>query len=269
MGEARQVDEDVEVRQAARDLDHDRYLAALLSPKAARPDLMTIAAFHGEVSRVPLSVHEPTIGAIRLQWWRDVIDNRGAGGAPGSPVADSLQRLLSADDAAVEDAASVIDAYEELLHPGALSRPGAVEAFATMGQGSAFRWAARRLGAEAPQQSELIGAAAQAYGRVQLMRALPGLLRRGHNPFVVPQSGDWEMITGTLLARARAALAEVRRDARLGGPSIRDAILPVALVEPYLTALEGLGSKLTDEQAMISPLTRVWRIYAAKRLRRF
>ncbi len=269
MGEATQVDFEGEVRQAARDLDYDRYLAALLSSSRARADLMTIAAFHGEISRVPLAVHEPTMGAIRLQWWRDVIDNRGAGEAPGSPVADSVQRLLAADDEAVEDARAMIDAYEELLHPGALSRPGAVEAFATMAQGSAFRWAARRLGALAPNQSELIGASAQAYGRAQLLRALPGLLRQGHNPFVTPQSGDWGMITGVLLARTRKAIAEVRRLAPLAPVAIRDVILPVALVEPYLAALERLGSKLIDEQATISPLTRVWRIYVAKRLRRF
>lgn len=269
MGETTQVVAEDGVREAARDLDYDRYLAALLSPKVARLDLMTIAAFLGEIARVPVVVHEPTIAAIRLQWWRDVIENRGSGEAPGSPVAEGVQRLLCADDAAVEDAISIVDAYEELLHPGALSRPGAVEAFATMGQGAAFGWAARRLGIGAASGSELIRAASQAYGRVQLIRALPGLLRRGHNPFVAPNTGDWEMITGVLIARTRNAMAEVRRLAPLAPAAIRDVILPVALVEPYLAALEGLGSKLIDEQATISPLTRVWRIYVAKRLGRF
>ena len=44
------------VRAAARSLDRDRYLAALLSPRSARSDLIALAAFMGEVARIPLTV---------------------------------------------------------------------------------------------------------------------------------------------------------------------------------------------------------------------
>ena len=76
------------VRAAARELDYDRYLAALLAPRRARDDLMALAAFHGEIARIPLTVREPAIGDIRLQWWRDAL-RTPAGTATGNPVADA------------------------------------------------------------------------------------------------------------------------------------------------------------------------------------
>lgn len=264
MPDQREVDAAAEVRRAARELDHDRYLAALLAPSSARDPLLTIAAFHGEIARIPASVHEPTIAAIRLQWWRDALEDPSSA-ATGSPVADAMRRALLAKE--IEPAAplAIIDAYEALLHPGSLAAPEAITAFADAGQGAAFRMAARVLGAAAGEDVSLMTAAAQCYGRVQLLRALPILLDKGHNPLDGGASVDWEPVLGS----ARAELAVVRRLAPLASATMLQAILPVALVEPYLKALEGLGSKLASEQATISPLSRVWRIYLGKRLRRF
>ena len=76
------------VRIAARAFERDRYLAALLAPRTLRDDLIAIAAFAGEIGRIPTMVSEPMIGRIRLQWWRDVID--AGDRATGNPVADAL-----------------------------------------------------------------------------------------------------------------------------------------------------------------------------------
>ena len=269
MAEARRVDEEAEVREAARLLDHDRYLAALLAPRHARDDLLLIAAFHGEIARVPASVREPTIGAIRLQWWRDLIDGGNADDATGSPVADRLCRAIAGGRVSAGEATSIIDAYEELLHPAALTHPGAVEAFCDAGQGAAFRLAAGVLGCANEHAAAVINAAAQSYGRVQLLRTLPILLSKGHDPFGSGAHVDWAQIASPLLAEARASLAEALRLAPLSSATMLQAILPVALVEPYLRALQGLGSKIAFEQATISPLSRVWRIWFAKRRGRF
>jgi len=45
-------------------------------------------------------------------------------------------------------------------------------------------------------------------------------------------------------------------------------LLPLALVEPYLAALEGVGSHVADQRADISPITRVWRLLKASTLGR-
>src|SRR5688572_31978227 len=111
------------VRGEARDLDHDRYLAALLAPAPARDALMTLAAFHGEIARIPTNVREPAMGAIRLQWWRDALGGDAAAEPTGSPVADRLRHTIESGVLPLAEVLSIIDAYETLLQPGALAEP--------------------------------------------------------------------------------------------------------------------------------------------------
>ena len=60
-----------EVRQLARTFQYDRYIAALLLPRRHREALIVLAAFAGELQRIPFLVSEPMMAAIRFQWWRD------------------------------------------------------------------------------------------------------------------------------------------------------------------------------------------------------
>ena len=55
------------VRNAARSHAPDFYLSALLAPRSVRSDLVTLAAYLGEIARVPLTASEPALGAIRTQ----------------------------------------------------------------------------------------------------------------------------------------------------------------------------------------------------------
>lgn len=267
--DAKLREEEAAARAAARDLDYDRYLAALLAPRSARGVLMAIAAFHGEIARIPATVREPAMGEIRLQWWREALADVPAQEATGAPLADRLRRAIAAGLLAEQELASIIDAYAQLLHPGAVHDASAVDAFADASQGAAFRLAARALGsAETPASAALIKAAARAYGRVQLLRALPALLSKGRNPLSDSAAVDWGGTLNPLLSDTRACLAEVRRSMALA-PATMPAVLPAALVEPYLAALEGLGPNIVFEQATISPLSRVWRILQARWRGRF
>ncbi|MEE9547382.1 MAG: squalene/phytoene synthase family protein, partial [Hyphomicrobium sp.] len=42
------------------------------------------------MARIPLTVSEPMMGEIRLQWWRDALVNLRSGTATGSPIADTV-----------------------------------------------------------------------------------------------------------------------------------------------------------------------------------
>jgi 15-cis-phytoene synthase len=152
------------VRGEARDLDHDRYLAALLAPAPARDALMTVAAFHGEIARIPTNVREPAMGAIRLQWWRDALGGDAAAEPTGSPVVDRLRHDIDSGALPLAEVLSIIDAYETLLQPGALAEAAAIDGFLEESQGAAFRLSARILGVEDGEAREIVGVAAQAYG---------------------------------------------------------------------------------------------------------
>ena len=67
---------------------------------------------------------------------------------------------------------------------------------------------------------------------------------------------------------ARLSLQEAQTLARSAPSALLPAILPLALVEPYLTALESQGAGHEGEIVDIAPLTRVWRLWSAKILGR-
>lgn len=67
-----------------RGLDGDLYLCHIFAPAAHRDRLLTLYHLYADIARVPFDVSEPMLGAIRLQWWRDLITatNKTASGAP-------------------------------------------------------------------------------------------------------------------------------------------------------------------------------------------
>lgn len=76
-----------------RTSDYDRYLTALSAPEPARARLLALYAFHAELAALPLSVSDPTIGFIRLAWWREVLAEMREG-KPARPheVAQAIAR---------------------------------------------------------------------------------------------------------------------------------------------------------------------------------
>jgi len=83
--------------------DRDRYLALLFSPASTRNGLAAIAAFNLELARAASEISESMLGLVRLQWWREAVEEIAAGGATRRhPVVDALSeatrtRRLSAD----------------------------------------------------------------------------------------------------------------------------------------------------------------------------
>jgi phytoene synthase len=61
------------IRESVAREDHDRYLTALFAPEPRRADLLVLYAFNTEVAKIRESVSESMLGAIKLQWWRDII----------------------------------------------------------------------------------------------------------------------------------------------------------------------------------------------------
>src|SRR5258707_10959945 len=53
--------------------DHDRFQTVLFAPAARREALFALYAFNHEIARVRERVSEPTLGRIRLEWWREII----------------------------------------------------------------------------------------------------------------------------------------------------------------------------------------------------
>jgi phytoene synthase len=258
----------------------DRYLAALLAPPGQRGALLAVAAFSAELSRIPLRiVHEPAMGEMRLQWWRDAV-TLPPELRTGHPVADAVRVAARSHDLPADLLEALIDGRSLLLHDTSLPTEGSLRDLLWKTEGALFALAARIAGL--PEGADLRAAcmaAGEAYGMARLLLGLPQTLATGRIHVAKAQLESAGLSAEDLLARADdprigallvASSAQIFRN--LDGVrryfsalprAKRTVFLPLALVGPYLRALERLGGALHREEARIVPLTRVRRIAAA------
>lgn len=76
--------------------DPDRFRAAMAAPASKRAILFPIYAANVEISRAPWVTQEPMIAEMRLQWWRDVMEQIVEGtDVRRHEVATPLSKILS------------------------------------------------------------------------------------------------------------------------------------------------------------------------------
>lgn len=229
--------------------DPDRFLAVMAAPVGARAQLFPLYAFNLEIARAPWVAQEPLIAEMRLQWWRDVVENAASGAARAHEVAGPLHDLIRDFGLPVEVLDRLIaarrwDIYRE-PHDGAAGLTAYLD-----DTGGGLMWlAARALGA--PEGAEY---AVRAYGwataAALYLRAVPELAARGRQP--MPDG----LTTRDLARFGLERLAMARKARRLVPKEVAPALLAGWQAEPLLRqALAGAGSALE-----LSPFRRRWRL---------
>jgi 15-cis-phytoene synthase len=268
------------VRTAARDHAFDDYLVALLAPRALRADLLALAAYFGDIARIPLTVGAPGLGEIRLQWWRDAIE-RGSGG--GHPVADALVDAASRRAWSVAILLQPLDAHAVELYADPLPGEAAFEAYLSGIEGARLALQAQCWGVA---QSDDVQSALESAGRtlslVRLLRRFPLLVSKGRLPFPATRFPDsWpgdlsedageralRTVVNTLLIEAENRLTETRLQLGRIPVAARQPFLSLALARPYLRALRRPGYNPLRQVADVSPITRVSTLWLAHMLGR-
>lgn len=269
------------VAAAARAGEPDRYLAALLAPPSARDGLLALAAFAAEISRVPfIAASEPVVGEIRLQWWRDALAPSEDSVLTGNPTADALRAAVACHGLPRALLLDLIEARSADVAREVMADEAALRDYLWKSEGSLFALAVCIVAPDAWVEGRAAAAACgQAYGSARLLLGLGHALARGRVP--LPQTrleaagvsqeallagdadGNAAGLLTTLREEARMDVAIARRHVAKLPREARPAFLPLALVGPYLRALERPGRNLLREQTEIAPLTRVVRIAAA------
>lgn len=226
----RAIDENLTA--TARSWEPDRYLAALLAAAQHRQALVILAAFLAEIRKVPFTVSDPTLAAIRLQWWRDALE---AGTASGHPVADALTELCKTRPIEPGKFSQLIDAEEESWSE---ARP------ASERERLAFRLSAEVAGAE-------INSSHDAF-----LRTAAGLYAAARAPASLPPPD------------AATDLATLKRLFPKLSPALRNVFLPLAVVRPHLRALQSGPKESNRLNSGLTPFGRAYRIAQAHLLRR-
>lgn len=261
--------------------DKDRFLATLFLPAAARPHAFAIHAFNAEVAAVRERANEPLAGEVRLQWWRDALAGRAAGGTAGHPVAAALLATIEEQALPLGPFQRLIEVREFDLYDDPMPSTAAFDAYVRLSASSLFELTGRLLIGESAAFNAAAGHAGLAYGIAGLLRALPLHASRGQiylpadllaRHGVDPES----LLGGRTTPELLAALAEMRGKAR-GHlkeldrllPSLpaeaRPAFLPLALADAYLARMERRGYDPFATPVEISQLRRQWKLWRAAR----
>lgn len=195
--------------------DPDRFLAAMAAPPEARAILFPIYAFNVEISRAPWLTGEAGIAEMRLQWWRDALEEIAAGKpVRRHEVTDPLCELLDAEGAALLD--RLIQARRWDIYSDPFESMEHFDEYLDATAGNPSWVAARALGTAEGESA--LRDVAWAGGLANWFRAVPELAARGRWPLpdVRPEAVDALAEKGLeRLRRGRGRLPERARPALL------------------------------------------------------
>ena len=268
---------------AARDGEPDRFAAALLAPEPQRQALLAIAAFSAELRRIPVSVKEPMMGEVRLQWWRECI---AAQTVSGNPIADALIAAVDAYSLPRPALLGMVEARAFDLYADPMPDAASLRGYLARTEAAPFELALRVLGRVADDNdAALIADAGRAYGLARILSDLPHWLRRGRCPLPVAEleaAGVTEAMladaepTPAMTALIAGMVSDISATCDAARPRVvtlsrqqRLAFLPLAVVRSYVHALNRPARSPLREPVTVSPLVRMTRIGLARVMGQF
>lgn len=95
--------------------DEDRWLAIRYAPAPSRERVAAIYLLNQELQRT-LHTKEAMLGKIRVQWWRETIEQvSGAGPVRRHDLAEELARVLAGRTDLLAGVKQLVDAYDDIL----------------------------------------------------------------------------------------------------------------------------------------------------------
>jgi hypothetical protein len=160
--------------------DPDRFLSVMAAPVAARERLFPVYAFNLEVARAPLVTQEPMIAEMRLQWWRDALEEiREGGHVRRHEVVTPLARTIDGESAGILD--TLIEARRWDVFKDPFEDEAHLRRYLDATAAGLLVVAARSLG---NQDDGPVRDAGLALGIANWLRAVPGLEDLGRIPLV-------------------------------------------------------------------------------------
>lgn len=205
--------------------DPDRFLAVMASPPAARAVLFPLYAFNLEVARAPWVTSEPMLAEIRLQWWRDALEDIRTGKpARRHEVVTPLAEVL--DSQACELLTRIADARRWDIARAPFLSEAQFRAHLDATNGNLCWCAARLLGAT---DERAVRKVAFADALARWFQAVPTMVAAGLHPLVEDSDAALRGLAEDALDGIRSAtLRGPTRVATLSaweaGPILRQAI---------------------------------------------
>jgi phytoene synthase len=254
-----------------REFDRPRYYATLFAPEPLRADLFALYGFAVEIERIPDQVSDPTLGRIRLQWWRDSISE--AAGGNDTPALRALRSVISRHALPTAPFEALIDARDADLYSDPPVTLAELEQFMAETESSLFELGAAVVGAgeglaERPRRAGLAYGLARRLARFPVDRAkartiipsdiLAGVGLAPSDVFRPDRNADVHraILALTDVARSHLGAARVQNGPRQAVP----VFLPTVVVEPLLARIELQDPAILNESASIPELATLVRM---------
>lgn len=237
--------------------DRDRFLTVLFAPSECREALFALYAFNIEVAKIRETVSEPMLGQIRLQWWREAIDDAYRGDLRSHAVVQSLGAVIERSHLSRRYFNRLFDARERDLENSPPKTMAALEDYAEATSATLGWLALEILGASTEVTRTAVGHVGTAWALVGLLRALSRHLpkNRVYLPSDLMLRHGFDLCTLAAqpsqrqLADAVAEIADVARGHLAAAGALRpdveaaalSALLPAAIARGYLRRLARAG----------------------------
>jgi NADH dehydrogenase [ubiquinone] 1 alpha subcomplex assembly factor 6 len=261
--------------------DPDRLYMALFTSGQIRSRLLGLFAFNLEVASTRERISEAMLGQIRLQWWRDALDEIRRNEPRRHPVVEALATWMpDAGDATFDLASSLIDAREADLEDAPFETVEQLKAYAEATSSNLIRLTLLALGIKDGPAHEAAVPAGRAYALTGIIRAVPFLGAQGrvmlpasllaeHGIMDARQSigrRDPEKLKavlqklGSLAADDLAEARHIRGVPRAAKPALQAA----ALAQLYLNKIERADFDLSDPRMDPGPSARIVTLMKAR-----
>jgi len=222
--------------------DPDRFMAAMAAPAQARKILFPVYAFNIEISRVPWVTNEPVIAQMRLQFWRDILDEIAQGKTPKThDIVTPLSGFLDAKSVKFLD--QLIEARYWDIQRDPFDNMDDFNRYIEKTAGNLMLVTARALGRA---EENTVMDFAYAAGVANWLRAIPALEAAGRRPLPNGRPDAVREFAENALKRlknARKNSAGISREARaalLSGWQA-EGLLKQAISAPHRVAEGRLG----------------------------
>jgi phytoene/squalene synthetase len=163
--------------------DPARFTALLAAPPAARPALATLYAFNLEIARAPWASKEPMIAEMRLQWWRDALEDVCLGTIRAHEVMQPLATLITTKNLPIDVLDRMVEARRWDIYSDAFEDEAAFDAYLNDTAGSLMWLSGKALGAGDAAEPALRDFG-WATGLATYLQAVPELAARGRIPLL-------------------------------------------------------------------------------------
>ncbi|MFM7781161.1 MAG: phytoene/squalene synthase family protein [Alphaproteobacteria bacterium] len=225
----------------ARAHDPDRFLAALFAPPERREAIFTLIAFNHELARAREAASNPIAALIRLQWWRDALEEARAGKqARRHEVAAPLHAAITAGSLDPAALGAMIDAREAEAEEAGIATEADFVAW-LRGTAGGFAYAAGLALGGSVADAEKLRALGAAYGLAGVLRSVTAHAAQGRCLLPVDRLAaaglNAEAVISAPMAPALATLCAEMAAEGVEALSTAPRDVPKALIAPALLAV--------------------------------